>query len=459
MNLIAMNDKDEIYEDPESTEVDESEDTDDTGASVEAAEKQEEEIVTMEAAAVNGGDGDGVNTFAAAIVVEDEAVNAKCVGVAVKGDIMVKGSKANATAKGRVLTKEEHVEGYETREVLRVEMPRSSERIKKISQGLDVKALNFKTRKQRFKEPNLSSAATSASTSAATSVATSSAAAVAVSHEFPGARMAFTSDLQFVPEHPESPVPCFRVLDHEGGLVEGGEEPELVREQPEWPVPCFRVLDHEVGLVEGAELPELTPSEAERHVRGNGGAALQAMDSVFDPPTHNLYSSNYPLPPAFPQLTHSEAERMYQAMVELQAMDSVFYEAQRQGRFSFYMTTAGEEAVNVASAAAIHPHDHVFAQVKGEGRSSMKGGKDDRDEPNAANAAMGRYHRSRGTKARRDAGKVCTLPVSARTPPFKGRAPSCKQRAHRKQLSAPRCRHHAPPEPQRSPRYRHEAPL
>ncbi|CAI5508497.1 unnamed protein product [Closterium sp. Naga37s-1] len=166
MNVIATNDMDEIYEDPEygemgeleklSTKVDESEDTDDTAASVEAAVKQKEEIVAMEAAAVNGGDRDGVNTFAAAIVVEVEAVNAKCVGVeAVKGDIMVKGSKVKATAKGRVLTKEEHVEGYETREVLSVEMPRSSERIKKISQGLDVKALNFKTRKQRLKVQEL----------------------------------------------------------------------------------------------------------------------------------------------------------------------------------------------------------------------------------------------------------------------------------------------------------------
>ncbi|CAI5499176.1 unnamed protein product [Closterium sp. Naga37s-1] len=156
MNLIAMNDKDEIYEDPESTEVDESEDTDDTGASVEAAVKQEEEIVTMEAAAVNDGDGDGVNTFAAAVVVKDEAVNAKCVGVeAVKGGIMMKGSKVNATAKGRVLTKEEHVKGCETREVLGVKTPRRSERLKKICQGLDDKALNFKTRKQKFKTPSI----------------------------------------------------------------------------------------------------------------------------------------------------------------------------------------------------------------------------------------------------------------------------------------------------------------
>ncbi|CAI5954806.1 unnamed protein product [Closterium sp. NIES-64] len=147
---------DEIHEDPEYgemgelkellTKVDKSKDTDDTGASVEAAEKQEEEIVAMEAAAVNGGDGDDVNTFAAAIVVEDEAVNAKCVGVeAVKGDIMVKGSKANATAKGKVLKEDERVEGYETLEVLSVEMPRSSERLKKMFHGLDVKALNFKT--------------------------------------------------------------------------------------------------------------------------------------------------------------------------------------------------------------------------------------------------------------------------------------------------------------------------
>ncbi|CAI5512934.1 unnamed protein product [Closterium sp. Naga37s-1] len=166
MNVIAMDDKDEIYADPEytemgeleklSTEDDESEDSKDTAASVEAAVKQEEEIVTMEAATLNGGDGDGVNTFAAAIMVKDEAVNAKCVGVeAVKGDIMVKGSKVKATAKGRVLTKEEHVEGYETRDVLGVKMPRRSERLKKISQGLDVKALNFKTRKQKFKVQEL----------------------------------------------------------------------------------------------------------------------------------------------------------------------------------------------------------------------------------------------------------------------------------------------------------------
>lgn len=38
-----------------------------------------------------------------------------------------------------------------------------------------------------------------------------------------------------------------------------------------------------------------------------------------------------------------------------QVMDSLFYEAQRQGRFSFYMTCTGEEAAVVASAAALSP--------------------------------------------------------------------------------------------------------
>ncbi|CAI5949059.1 unnamed protein product [Closterium sp. NIES-64] len=125
MNLIAINDKDEIYEDPEYTEMgeldepfnefDESEDLKNTAASVEAAVKQEEEIVTMEAAAVNGGDGDFVNTFAAAIVIEDEA----------------------------------------TRDVLGVKMPGRSERLKKMPHGLDVIALKFKTRKERFKVQEL----------------------------------------------------------------------------------------------------------------------------------------------------------------------------------------------------------------------------------------------------------------------------------------------------------------
>lgn len=50
-------------------------------------------------------------------------------------------------------------------------------------------------------------------------------------------------------------------------------------------------------------------------------------------------------------------------MVTLQTMDTIFYEAQRQGRISFYLTTDGEEATNIASAAALTIDDIVFPQV------------------------------------------------------------------------------------------------
>ena len=55
---------------------------------------------------------------------------------------------------------------------------------------------------------------------------------------------------------------------------------------------------------------------------------------------------------------------MYSDMVTLQTMDSVFYEAQRQGRISFYATAIGEEAINIASAAALTIDDLVFPQVR-----------------------------------------------------------------------------------------------
>ena len=44
----------------------------------------------------------------------------------------------------------------------------------------------------------------------------------------------------------------------------------------------------------------------------------------------------------------------------LQTMDSIFYEAQRQGRICFYAITMGEEAINIASAAALTIDDLVF---------------------------------------------------------------------------------------------------
>ena len=51
-------------------------------------------------------------------------------------------------------------------------------------------------------------------------------------------------------------------------------------------------------------------------------------------------------------------------MLTLNVMDLILYEAQRQGRISFYMTNAGEEAY-IGSAAALEFEDEIFGQVKG----------------------------------------------------------------------------------------------
>ncbi|XP_076893341.1 2-oxoisovalerate dehydrogenase subunit alpha 2, mitochondrial-like [Bidens hawaiensis] len=67
------------------------------------------------------------------------------------------------------------------------------------------------------------------------------------------------------------------------------------------------------------------------------------------------------------KITKELAVKMYTNMATLQVMDTIFYEAQRQGRISFYMTTIGEEAINIASAAALSNNDFVFPQYREPG--------------------------------------------------------------------------------------------
>lgn len=67
------------------------------------------------------------------------------------------------------------------------------------------------------------------------------------------------------------------------------------------------------------------------------------------------------------QVSKEMAVRMYSEMVTLQTMDSIFYEVQRQGRISFYLTSMGEEAVNIASAAALSSDDIILPQYREPG--------------------------------------------------------------------------------------------
>nr|GEU57200.1 dehydrogenase, E1 component, Thiamine diphosphate-binding fold protein [Tanacetum cinerariifolium] len=67
------------------------------------------------------------------------------------------------------------------------------------------------------------------------------------------------------------------------------------------------------------------------------------------------------------------ALKMYRGMVTLQIMDKFFYEAQRQGRLSFYLTSSGEEAINLASAAALSIDDVILAQYREPGTLLWRG--------------------------------------------------------------------------------------
>ncbi|XP_031473434.1 2-oxoisovalerate dehydrogenase subunit alpha 2, mitochondrial [Nymphaea colorata] len=112
------------------------------------------------------------------------------------------------------------------------------------------------------------------------------------------------------------------VLDFPGGKVMFTADLSFIPEYPQHRVHCYRILNDE-----GQPISESSFQEIEKEV----------------------------------------AVKMYTDMVRLQIMDTIFYEAQRQGRISFYLTTIGEEAINVASAAALSFDDIVFAQYREPG--------------------------------------------------------------------------------------------
>ncbi|KAF1811863.1 putative 2-oxoisovalerate dehydrogenase alpha subunit [Eremomyces bilateralis CBS 781.70] len=74
-----------------------------------------------------------------------------------------------------------------------------------------------------------------------------------------------------------------------------------------------------------------------------------------------------------PDLTDEEAIRLYKDMVTVNIMDLIMFDAQRQGRVSFYMVSAGEEGIAVGSASALLPSDVIFAQYRETGVFQYRG--------------------------------------------------------------------------------------
>jgi 2-oxoisovalerate dehydrogenase E1 component alpha subunit len=64
------------------------------------------------------------------------------------------------------------------------------------------------------------------------------------------------------------------------------------------------------------------------------------------------------------QLEKEEASKIMRHVLLLPALDVILYNAQRQGRISFMMTSHGEEGAVIGSASALDSRDEVFAQYR-----------------------------------------------------------------------------------------------
>ncbi|MDI1489619.1 MAG: hypothetical protein OHK93_000816 [Ramalina farinacea] len=72
-------------------------------------------------------------------------------------------------------------------------------------------------------------------------------------------------------------------------------------------------------------------------------------------------------------VSQEEVTTWYRNMLTVSIMDLIMFDAQRQGRLSFYMVSAGEEGIAVGSASALHPSDVIFAQYRETGVFQQRG--------------------------------------------------------------------------------------
>ncbi|KAF2452870.1 dehydrogenase E1 component [Lineolata rhizophorae] len=72
-------------------------------------------------------------------------------------------------------------------------------------------------------------------------------------------------------------------------------------------------------------------------------------------------------------VSDEEVLKWYNDMLTVSIMDLIMFDAQRQGRLSFYIVSAGEEGIAVGSSAALHPSDVIFAQYRETGVFKERG--------------------------------------------------------------------------------------
>ncbi|KAH9907415.1 thiamine diphosphate-binding protein [Xylariomycetidae sp. FL2044] len=72
-------------------------------------------------------------------------------------------------------------------------------------------------------------------------------------------------------------------------------------------------------------------------------------------------------------ISNEEVIKLYRNMMVISVMDLIMFDAQRQGRLSFYMVSAGEEALSVGSASALDMEDVIFCQYREQGVLAQRG--------------------------------------------------------------------------------------
>jgi 2-oxoisovalerate dehydrogenase E1 component alpha subunit len=74
-----------------------------------------------------------------------------------------------------------------------------------------------------------------------------------------------------------------------------------------------------------------------------------------------------------PRLAPDELRRMYETMLLVRLLDERMLRLQRQGRIGFYLTSIGEEAVAVGSAAALRAGDWIYSSYREIGSALYRG--------------------------------------------------------------------------------------
>lgn len=125
-------------------------------------------------------------------------------------------------------------------------------------------------------------------------------------------------------------------------------------------MPCLQVMNADGDILNESLLPEVRCLlfTARRRPHTTDAPAKRALILIQRIPTP---------PPSSSQVPDEELVRWYKLMVKQNQMDNILYESQRQGRISFYMTSFGEEATHIGSAACLSNEDVIYAQYRETG--------------------------------------------------------------------------------------------